>query len=114
MVIPEDKLPITDELISRLGGTIKVNWHDLDEDVKHYYTRYMILLDNDLRKDFGLQNMTETEWFYNAYYWVLAFAKRYKSIYGFDAGVEQETFKVLEAAPADVDWKTVESTNQLV
>ena len=44
--------------------------------------------------------------------WALVFAKRYQARYGFDAGIEQEAFKVLERAPADVDWQVVERLNQ--
>lgn len=72
------------------------------------------MLDDELRRELGFGDVAEPIAFYNAYYWILVFAKRYQARYGFDAGIEQEAFKMLERAPADVDWQVVERINQTV
>jgi hypothetical protein len=50
--------------------------------------------------------------FGNAYYGALVHAKRYQARYGFGAGIEQEAIRVLECAPADVDWQEAASVNE--
>jgi hypothetical protein len=113
ILIAEEKLPVGDALLTRLSEKVPtVHWHQLDEDVRQAYARYVALLDGDLRRGLGVGNLSELVAFYNAYYWALVFAKRYQARYGFDAGIEQEAFQVLEHAPSNVDWQIVESVNQ--
>lgn len=33
---------------------------------------------------------------YSKYYWYVKFKNKYEAIYGFDAGIEQQQFKLLE------------------
>jgi hypothetical protein len=47
--------------------------------------------------------------FYNRYYWFLVFAKLYHAAHGFDAGIEQQGFQLLETAPPGVDWNCLEA-----
>ena len=113
ILIAEDQLPVGDALLTRLVEKVPaVRWRELDEDVRQAYARHVALLDGDLRPELGVGGLSESVAFYNAYYWVLVFAKRYQARYGIDAGIEQEAFKVLERAPADVDWQVVERVNQ--
>lgn len=113
ILIAEDRLPVGDALLARLVEKVpEVRWRELDEDVRQAYARRVALLDSDLRSELGVRDLSESTVFYNAYYWALVFAKRCQSSYGFDAGIEQEAFKVLEQAPADVDWLVVERVNQ--
>ena len=85
----------------------------MDWTVKEAYTLYVALLDPDLRLQLKLGNLSEPVAFYNAYYWARVFENRYKTFFGFDAGVEQQIFRVLEHAPADVDWQMVEQVDQI-
>jgi len=111
-LIPEDQLPIGEAMLIRLAERVpSVRWHELDNDVRQAFARHIALLDGELRRELGLGDVTEPIAFYNAYYWALVFAKRYQARYGSDAGVEQETFKLLERAPAGVDWGIVEQVN---
>jgi len=113
ILIAEDRLPVGDALLTRLVERIpEVRWSELYEDVRQAYARKVALLDSELRAELGVRDLAEPIAFYNAYYWALVFAKRYEARYGFDAGVEQEAFKVLERAPANVDWQAVEHVNQ--
>ncbi|AKJ30911.1 hypothetical protein [Caldimonas brevitalea] len=113
ILISENRLTVGVALLTRLAEKVPtVRWRDLDEDVRQAYARHVALLDSDLRRELGVSDLSESAAFYNAYYWVLVFAKRYQARYGFDAGIEQEAFKVLERAPADVDWTVVERVSQ--
>ena len=47
--------------------------------------------------------------FYNQYYWFRRFVHLSAAARGYDAGLEQQAFKILEAAPEDVDWSVIES-----
>ncbi len=54
----------------------------------------------------------ETELFYGKYYWMTAFNTKYKKLFGDDASLDQQLFKLCEEAEQenlDVDWQTVES-----
>jgi len=46
--------------------------------------------------------------FYNAYYWFQRFAKLYMDKHGYDAGLEQEAFKMLEDANLDLDFEVID------
>lgn len=113
ILIAEGQLPVGDALLARLAEKDPtVRWFELDQDVRQAYARQAALLDSELRRELGVGDLSAVDAFYNAYYWALLFAKRYQVRYGFDAGIEQEVFKVLERAPADVDWQVVERVNQ--
>lgn len=112
-LISESQLIVGDSLLTRLEEKMPaVDWRGLDADLRQAYTRHVALLDDGLRQELGAGDLSESVAFYNAYYWILVFAKRYQARHRFDAGIEQETFKVLERAPVDVDWKVVERVNQ--
>ena len=113
ILIAEDQLTVGDALLTHLAEKVPaVRWREMDEDVRQMYARQVALLDSELRHELGAGDLSAPVAFYNAYYWALVFAKRYQARYGFDAGIEQEAFKVLECAPADVDWQVVERINQ--
>jgi hypothetical protein len=54
--------------------------------------------------------------FYNKYYWYILFAKKYQEQFGFDAGIEQQEFKILEEAETfdQIDWVIIESIKKEV
>lgn len=113
ILIPEANLNVGDTLLAKLAERVPaVNWRGLNEDLKQAYARYVALLDKNLWKELGANDLSEVVAFYNAYYWILVFAKKFQERHGFDAGVEQEAFKVLEHAPDGVDWELVERINQ--
>ncbi len=61
-----------------------------------------------------LPELTEIVRFYNRYYWFGLFAKLRRATVGFDAGIEQQGFQLLEAAPAGVDWDLVGRIDKLI
>jgi hypothetical protein len=109
VLIPENKLVVSNALLTRvMKKNPNVRWSEMDWGVKEAYARYAALLDNDVKSYLGVDDLLEPIAFYNAYYWSLVFVKRYNIRYGFDAGIEQQSFKVLERAPANVDWAITE------
>lgn len=46
--------------------------------------------------------------FYNSYYWMVRFSKLYQIKQGYDAGIEQQVFQMLEQADFQVDWDMIE------
>ncbi|MDI9881119.1 hypothetical protein [Flectobacillus longus] len=49
--------------------------------------------------------------YYNKYYYFLKFLVKYKKLVGFDEGLEQQEFKILEEGEIypDIDWGEIES-----
>src|SRR5947208_683299 len=43
--------------------------------------------------------------FYNRYYWFVRFVALRQAADGYDAGLEQQAFKMLEEADREVDWE---------
>jgi hypothetical protein len=52
--------------------------------------------------------ISREEAFYNHYFWMSRFATLKQRRDGYDAGLEQQVFQVLERADFDVDWGLVE------
>ena len=46
--------------------------------------------------------------FYNAYYWFRRFVKLYMAKLGYDAGLEQQAFKMLEGADFDLNFEVID------
>lgn len=79
----------------------------LNEETRRAYDYYR-LFDEDLRTRAGLASSSEEDAFYNQYYWYLVFSKLYQASSGFDAGVEQQAFRLLESAPEGVSWDRID------
>jgi hypothetical protein len=47
--------------------------------------------------------------FYNAYYWFQRFVRLHMDKHGYDAGLEQQTFKMLEEANFDLDLEVIDT-----
>ena len=58
--------------------------------------------------------LTKTARFYNRYYWFALFAAYRRAACGFDAGIEQQKFQMLEAAPSDIDWGLMMRIDKLI
>lgn len=79
----------------------------LDDEMRRALEYYR-LFDEDIRSRSGLSSLSNEEAFYNQYYWYLVFAKLYQRSFGFDAGIEQQSFRLLESAPNGVSWERIE------
>jgi hypothetical protein len=115
-LIPEDKLQAAYELIKGRVRQCEPMALNLDQLAPKYQDAYLFYRFFDGASDNNpplLDGVSELEIFYNAYYWCLVFGGGYQRAFGFDAGIEQQAFRLLESAPEDVDWKTVERLREL-
>jgi len=46
--------------------------------------------------------------FYNAYYWFQRFVRLHTDKHGYDAGLEQQAFKMLEEASFELDFEVID------
>lgn len=51
---------------------------------------------------------------YNAYYWFLTFKRLWQARHGFDAGLEQQAFQLLERAVGEIDLEAVAAIERRV
>ena len=76
-------------------------------------TYYVLFEHHDLLPQVGLPPLSEEDLFYNKYYWFRAFVKRHRAAAGYDAGLEQQAFKMLENARSPLDWSVIERISAL-
>jgi hypothetical protein len=69
--------------------------------------RYYLVFSEGLMGRVGLGEMTSEASFYNAYYWFKRFVAECSARRGYDAGLEQQAYQMLESAPDDVDWSVL-------
>lgn len=79
-----------------------------DEFYGNAFRYYLFFAEGSALQSTTLSSLTELEAYYNEYYWLLLFTKLYQFRRGYDCGLEQQAFKLLEAAPENVDWIYVE------
>jgi hypothetical protein len=72
------------------------------------YSYYTLFGDATLVERAGLGRLDDRQLFYNRYYWFKRFAAALAAVDGYDAGIEQQAFKLLENAPPDVEWSFIE------
>jgi hypothetical protein len=75
---------------------------------------YLVFEDGASAQSVGLAELDALTLFYNRYYWFKRFVKQHEARFGFDAGLEQQAFKLLEGAPEDVDWAVLGHLNARV
>jgi hypothetical protein len=113
VLVPEERLSVSDDAMeSLISSHPGVNWHTMDAASRRAYGRHILFSDTAAQQSGGFPNLSPAELFYNSYYWLLVFSKRYQAKSGYDAGIEQQAFKALEAAPPGVDWKIVEEISR--
>ena len=74
--------------------------------IGEHLKKYLLITNHPER----FENINSTEKYYNRYYWYLKFSIAYKNKYGYDAGVEQQEFRILEDGESlpDIDWNEIE------
>ena|SRR5215831_9330960 len=113
VLVPEGRLSESDEAMeSRMSSHPGVNWHTMDAASRLAYGRHVLFSDDTARQGAGFSNLSPAQLFYNSYYWLLVLSKRYQEKFGYNAGIEQQAFQALEAAPPGVDWKIVEEISR--
>lgn len=80
-----------------------------------------LLFSDDLKKylslvqyPFKFIDVEPLQLYYNKYYYFLKFLVTYQEVFGFEAGLEQQEFKILEEGEIypDVDWGVIESISK--
>jgi hypothetical protein len=115
-LIPESILASKDQELKRLINSSDTAYAVNSDDERYgtafrrylLFSRWPALLENDMGT-LTLQTML-----YNQYYWMLKFSKLYMLCQGYDAGMEQQVFGILEKAECEVDWSIIEQIDRVV
>jgi hypothetical protein len=81
----------------------------LDEAGWTAFRYYLLFSDPAAVRAAGFDDIPTISLFYNRYYWFKRFVNQRAAVQGHDVGLEQQAFKLLEAAPEGVDWSVVEA-----
>lgn len=110
LLIPEVELQRAVNLIRGLTAKQDGKWSARSDDDPLYraFGYYLLFCDWHAMEDAGLGPRSEVEAFYNRYFWFLVFSGLRQAMDGYDAGLEQQAFRMLEQAPANIDWSVVE------
>ena len=69
--------------------------------------RYYLVFSEGMTERVGLGPLTPAVCFYNAYYWFKRFVAARSATRGYDAGLEQQAYQMLERAPDDIEWSVL-------
>lgn len=69
---------------------------------------YLALSDPKIVMEIGLSHLSEFDIYYNRFYFFTLFSKLYQIKHGYDAGIEQQAFQLLEESPSGVNLAIVE------
>jgi len=75
---------------------------------------YLFFSESSILQRTPLSRLNIPELFYNKYYWFLLFTKLHQIRHGYDGGLEQQAFKLLETAPSNVNWNLLEEIHKRV
>lgn len=56
----------------------------------------------------GIEALNDDDLFYNQLYWFLRFVREYENSNGFNAGLHQQAFQLLERSGCKFDWSVVQ------
>ncbi len=83
-----------EELFASLGKPMVILYEDHEMNTAISYA--LSLKDNE-QKILTITEYTLSDILYGRYYWFTKFLVRYEKLYGKDAGMEQQQFKIIEA-----------------
>ncbi|WP_406700713.1 hypothetical protein V5E97_18135 [Singulisphaera sp. Ch08] len=116
VLIPDQALVSLDQdldvMLSSIGGEIVIDPNDPEYGVA--FRRYLLFSRWPSLLERGELHATAEELLYNSYYWMLKFSKLHERKHGYDAGIEQQVFKILENTHCNLDWNVVEQLTNLV
>jgi hypothetical protein len=110
MIIPEEELKKREALIRQLTERFRRE-RSIDADDLFYgsaYRHYVVFAEPLALDALGLPEMEEARVLYNEYYWFLLFSKLYQVKHGYDAGLKQQAFELLDRSHVNIDWAIVE------
>ena len=113
ILIPEALLVEKAEAISVAVKLCKAsgNLNPNDPDYGGAYRNFLLFSNATERipEVLSLAPLTKEAVFYNTYYWFLRFSRLYMKKHGFDAGLEQQSFHMLDTVMFEIDWSIVEA-----
>ncbi|HEY2518182.1 MAG TPA: hypothetical protein VGI39_45240 [Polyangiaceae bacterium] len=103
-----------DQLVARAADAVEAAFSAYavdteDPESSRLFRRYVLFSDDASLNAAGLRALPEDAIFYNRYYCFKKYVKRQEQARGFDAGLEQQAFSLLESAPPLVDWSVIEA-----
>lgn len=100
-----------EELFASLGKPMVILYEDHEMNTAISYA--LSLKDNE-QKILTITEYTLSDILYGRYYWFTKFLVRYEKLYGKDAGMEQQQFKIIEAMDyaGCVDCSLLKKTDQ--
>ena len=88
---------------------------DISDDILRKFLGYYDFLNNIINL---VSKEDKKKIMYNKYYWYTKYKKRYFDVYGYDAGIEQDGFKLLEELENEleegVEWSIIQEIEELV
>ncbi|MDE5718986.1 MAG: hypothetical protein K2I53_15540 [Lachnospiraceae bacterium] len=83
-----------EELFISLGKPLALLYED---DEMNKAINYALSLEDNEQRILTIKKYTLSDILYGRYYWFTKFLVRYEKLYGKDAGMEQQQFKIIEA-----------------
>jgi hypothetical protein len=116
LLVPERELKGKDRLIWKLVEQRSQNFSVAADDPLYgaAFRYYLLFAEQSALGEMGLDGLSDAEIFHNEYYWFLLFSRLHQIKHGYDAGLEQQAFNLLESAPRDIDLTIVERINDRV
>jgi len=72
---------------------------------------YLVFSDARMVQQLGFVDAAPVDVFYNRYYWFLRYIRVSRKRKGYDAGLEQQMFQLLENAECAFDWEIIHLIN---
>lgn len=102
-----------DEII-KLGKNYTIITNDVNDEELKKNLFYYNFLNNNIEKLALKENKSKIS--YSKYYWYIKYKQRYFELFGYDAGIEQEGFKLLEEIENElkdgVDWSRIQKIEE--
>lgn len=97
-----------EELWKKISYTYKDEYPDAQINLQLTYWCFFEEKEEELQKIFEMSLDTIL---YSKFYWCTKFKQRFEQLYGNDAGVEQQQYKIIEEIAqrrSDVNWKVLQ------
>ena len=105
----ETHYPIIYEITRKLLGNFNIDVSD--NDYSHAFIYYLFFSQCSVEN--VIPNLNKQAKFYNSYYWFKRFVALYARIHGYDAGLEQQAFKILELSNFEIDFELTDQLDKL-
>lgn len=102
------------EEMIELEKDYSVNFTDISDKKLKKYLMYYDFLSNNIENI--ISKVDKRSIIYSKYYWYIKYKQRYFEVIGYDAGIEQEGFKLLQEIENEledgVDWSIIQEIEE--